>query len=148
MLRTLSVILLIVSLLSAACSGGKSQQHEPAKANADRCYELREGQDVAYVRLHLNGNAATGDFLNLPYEKDAAIGTFSGTLKENQISATWKYTQEGMEQVLPVVFRIDGNKLSRQEWAYDPATGEAKLDPNGKFAYVYSPVDCAKLPAK
>lgn len=116
-------------------------------ATTDRCFELREGKDVAYVRLHIEGNAVSGDFLNLPYEKDAAIGTLRGTLQDSLIAAKWFFTQEGIDDTIAVAFQLAGRSLLRQEWAIDSVTGRYILNPSAPFVYTYTQIPCAKVEA-
>lgn len=40
----------------------------------------REFYDVAWLKLNIEGNKITGDFYNLPAEKDSKIGKFEGTV--------------------------------------------------------------------
>ncbi|MCC6461000.1 MAG: hypothetical protein IT260_11050 [Saprospiraceae bacterium] len=46
-------------------------------------------------------------------DKDGAHGTFTGTLTDNVISATWNYSIEGSEQTEEILIKIEGDKAYR-----------------------------------
>ena len=76
--------------------------------SVDMCYqyskEMPSGYfDRAFLEMHILGDKVTGEYSNLPSEKDSKVGTFEGTVgpMDPKISARladvwWNSTAEGM----------------------------------------------------
>ncbi|MBY0376900.1 hypothetical protein K2P96_02920 [Patescibacteria group bacterium] len=74
----------------------------------DMCYFYSKTQasglsDVAWVKMHITGPNVTGEFQDIPAEKDKKVGTFTGTVGTlNQLSMSrtadviWNTMAEGM----------------------------------------------------
>ena len=114
--------------------------------NTKTCFLLVEFKvDTTRVSLTLNGTEAKGDMACLPYEKDAAIGTFKGTRSGDTLKTVYDYTIEGNVQQEQVWFLLKDNALSKGE-------GELEENKTGtlmykdtkkiKFGAPFTKVDC------
>ncbi|MDF3077751.1 MAG: hypothetical protein K0S09_1640 [Sphingobacteriaceae bacterium] len=99
-------------------------------------------QDTSYLQLEISNNLVKGIFNHLPFEKDSRKGSISGVIRNDTISGTWKFMQEGMDQSLPVKFKLSGDKLYQQKYSFDPATGEQVLSDTAKFDIEYQKINC------
>jgi hypothetical protein len=123
MLKKISIVLFIVFLIVAGVFFFKNQkaispdvsdkeiQNQQVSAGETRslCYLYskktdRNFYDAAWLRLDLNGEKVTGEFYNLPAEKDTKVGKFSGTvgaLDQQKMARTadvwWDSLGEGMK---------------------------------------------------
>lgn len=128
------------------------------------CYyrenKLENGfKDVAWLRLNIDGLKVSGEFQNLPTEKDSKKGAFEGTLStpidkwENKIlDVSWDSFAEGMENKEELMIKFgDENTAS-------VGFGEMKELENGSYGYkdkeniMYqkgmSKVDCTTMTEK
>jgi hypothetical protein len=69
--------------------------------------------DIAWLKINLTGDKVTGEFRNLPAEKDRKVGTFEGSVSKvdpyimaRTADVTWSALQEGMQtkEQLRIVF--------------------------------------------
>lgn len=110
------------------------------------CYEYRVGQDLTTVQLVINGNNITGEMHWIPFEKDGAHGTLSGTRDGAEIKAVYSYIIEGSSQTEEVMFKIEGDQLLRKVGELEDPNfdGNLKLkDPeNTSYGETYTKVAC------
>lgn len=109
------------------------------------CFQHLEGtrnQDTMFVQLQISKNLVKGIYNHLPYEKDSRKGSISGVVKNGTISGTWKFVQEGMDQSLPVKFKLSNNKLYQQKYVFDPSSGQQVLNDTSGFDIEYQKVSC------
>lgn len=131
----------------------------PSDTSSKLCYYRSDKTssgfyDRAWIRLTVSGTTATGEFQNLPAEKDRKIGTFSGTVSApdaqgKQIATLiWDSQAEGMSNKEELLVKYGSGSAQA-------AFGEMVLGANGVYVYkdktkaVYQTaipqVDCAVL---
>ena len=109
------------------------------------CFERYSGsrnQDTASVKLVLDGTRVTGSYANLPFEKDARIGTISGTRSGNIIKGMWRFQQEGMTDSIAFEFKIDDDRLLQKPTSFDPTSGREALSDTSGYSLEYKRLDC------
>lgn len=148
------VALLCGMLFSAACSEHQSKQKPQAKnykvvkrgsadALADTvCFINVQGRDTVKVSLHINKGDVSGYMVSIPYEKDRRRGKLAATKQGDIISGDWMYMQEGVNDTLPVKFRLTGNTLQQQPWKADMKTGREVADPQAPFSIAFQQTEC------
>ncbi|MCE9517716.1 hypothetical protein K8Q96_01795 [Candidatus Nomurabacteria bacterium] len=94
---------------------------ENSKDSNTMCYyradKTKRGlYDRYYVILNIEGNKITGEFKNLPAEKDSKVGTFEGVIEnQNELSVSniatlwWNSLAEGMNNKEELVIVYDEN---------------------------------------
>ena len=75
-----------------------------------RCSDTKN-QDTASILLIINGDQVNGSYFNYSFKKDARGGMIKGSKAGNDITETWYYTQEGIADLVPFHFRLEGNYL-------------------------------------
>lgn len=110
------------------------------------CYELRTGagkkQDVTSIWIEFTGDTVSGTLDWVPYEKDAALGTLTGIIKDSIITCKWQFEQEGMENETELIFRLSPSGLYQKEQSWDEVTGEPYIKKNAPFTTFYPRIDC------
>ncbi len=102
------------SMLKVNCDQlpGQTLNNDERGRQAHRvlCFMKLEGdklQDTIALKLHIMPDKRiTADYVWLPKEKDAKIGILSGKLEADTIRATYKYLQEGVEQLESLIFHL------------------------------------------
>lgn len=94
-------------------------------------------QDSAIVLLIIDGSKVSGKMKYLPAEKDARTGTLSGTIENNIIHAKWSFMQEGMNDTVPVSFKLEDDLLLQKVSAYDVKTGKEYLPDTAQYTIEY-----------
>ena len=115
------------------------------------CFERYSGnrnQDTASIALVINDNEVTGKYANIPYEKDARVGTISGTRSADIIKGVWKFQQEGMNDSLAFEFKLGAEYLLQKPTSFDPNTGRETLADTASFSLKYTKVDCRAVNAR
>jgi hypothetical protein len=97
------------------------------ETEAPMCFLFAENKDSTFVRLYFDGENVTGNMRWMPNEKDGAIGTLQGKIKDNIITADYNYVIEGSEQVEEKIFVLKDNDNILEE-----KSGELE-DKNGKL---------------
>ncbi|MDB5119513.1 MAG: hypothetical protein JWN56_731 [Sphingobacteriales bacterium] len=149
----MKVFLILLVMMSTICScnnNHSSNKVASEKLNIDLqydtlCFQKVSGishQDTATIQLLINGESVTGRFSNVPSEKDARIGTLTGTKKDDVINGVWAYNQEGMAGSLPVVFKLSGNTLNQKDFQIDNKTGREIITDSSKFSIVFDKIKC------
>jgi len=145
-------ILFAVALAVGSCSNNNSES-QTASGNVmidlqydTLCFQKVSGnlnQDTATIQLLLQGESVKGRFSNVPFEKDARIGTLSGTKKNSLISCVWAYSQEGMVDSLLVEFKLSENTLLQKDFKIDSKTGREILTDSSSFSIVFNKIKCS-----
>jgi len=120
-------------------------------ASETLCFERYSGsrmQDTASIKLVLSGNKVTGSYANIPYEKDARIGTINGTRSGNVMKGVWRFQQEGMTDSILFEFKIEGDKLLQRQTSFDPASGRESLSDTASLSLEYVRLDCQSANAR
>jgi hypothetical protein len=109
------------------------------------CFLHTEGtknQDTTTVKLVMIAGKVAGDMNYMPAEKDRRTGTVTGEKHGDELNLKFQYMQEGMEQSIPVVFKLSGGNLWQKAWAYDSKTGVEFVPDTASYTREYQPVDC------
>ena len=81
-------------------------------ANGNYCYLHALNNDSIKVKVNLDGDKISGDLDRIPFQKDRAKGTFTGTKRtDGKFDVDFNYMQEGMDQNAKLVFDIDDDEL-------------------------------------
>jgi len=145
-------ILFAVVLAVYSCSNNNSESQtasENVKIDLQYdtlCFQKVSGnsnQDTATIQLLLQGESVKGRFSNVPFEKDARIGTLSGTKKNSLISCVWAYSQEGTADSLLVEFKLSENTLLQKDFKIDSKTGREILTDSSRFSIVFNKIKCS-----
>lgn len=118
---------------------------DPGSIKESICFQKLSGtnnQDTAFIRLIVEGDKVSGDFSNIPYEKDSRIGTIEARKEGELIMGHWTYMQEGMNDTLEVQFRLTENKLIQKKYTVDPRSGREVLSDQSEFNIEFTQVDC------
>ena len=132
-------------------TGDSTRQEEGAAMSAiteTLCFERYSGnsnQDTASIRMVLQDNIVTGRYANIPYQKDARIGTISGTRSGNVIRGTWRFQQEGITDSMSFEFKIEGDKLLQKQTRIDRSSGRELVSDTADFSLVYLRSDCEAI---
>ena len=81
-------------------------------ANGDFCFKKTLNQDVTNVKIVISGDNVRG-FMNwIPYQKDSARGTLTGTHNQiNELDLIYDYIIEGHPQSETKIMKIENEKL-------------------------------------
>ena len=146
-----SLTLLVAAFTMYSCGNNNannnaSSEKPTAELQYDTlCFQKVSGnssQDTATIQLLIQGETVTGRFSNVPFEKDARVGTLSGTKKNELIMGTWTFSQEGMADSMQVEFKLSGNNLLQKEYKIDSKTGREVLTGSSKFSIVFDKIRC------
>ncbi|MBT0607197.1 hypothetical protein [Aequorivita echinoideorum] len=108
-------------LLCIGCKNPKSEEQSPDKdesvAIEKLCFrneypfpDSTENIDVLSLDLKIQGDSVTGNYNWLPALKDQRNGTLVGTIENTVISATYEYTQEGIEEKAEITIVLKDDK--------------------------------------
>lgn len=152
MLRLLFLSMLSIAL--TACSQTNNSQTSVDTALTETaaveisdtlCFYRYTGlqyQDTASLRMIFNGEYVSGQFANFPYQKDARIGTITGTKTGILIKGIWRYRQEGIDDSIGFEFKLKGNKLLQKKTNFDANTGREVLSDTSAFSIEFLQQDC------
>ena len=103
-----TVIITVLFVLLSNRKKSETVQKPAIQETIDMCYQYTKDisnglADRAWLVMHLTSNTVTGEYQNLPAEKDKKVGTFSGTvgMMDPKISGRiadvlWHSSAEGM----------------------------------------------------
>jgi hypothetical protein len=124
-------VLLVVLLTFSACNITPTNDKDKNKDSTDAqrgaaenpasipgddisgCYMRVTGRDTLIARLQLLGDSITGSLLFDNYEKDGSSGMVSGKLYKGIIKLVYSFRSEGMNSVMDVWFKKQGDALIR-----------------------------------
>lgn len=150
-------ILLVASLGIAACNTKTKTENtgQTSAAGSDAvktmsqtiCFQKLSGttnQDTASIQFIIDGEQVSGNFSNIPYEKDSRVGTIRATMNGDLIKGVWIYMQEGMNDTLDVEFKLSDDKLIQKNYTIDPKTGQEVFSEGAVFNIEYAKVNCSE----
>lgn len=94
------------------------------------CYVATLAKDVYTININSQiGESVKGTLTFDNFEKDSSSGTFEGTYKDGILFGEYSFQSEGMDSVMQVIFKKQGNDFVR---GFGPvnATGDAFVDVN------------------
>lgn len=137
-------LIIFCCLSFTACQSGRNERNT-ADNEQKYCF-LRLGgtqlQDSAYIQLVARNETVSGIYNEIPYEKDARRGTVLGTLANDIFDLIWTFSQEGIQDTLRVVFKLNDGKLLQKPLSVDTLTGRQRTLDSSRFSSVFEPVDC------
>jgi methionine-rich copper-binding protein CopC len=119
---------------------------EPIPQNQELCFSKNVNKDITTVTLTISGDTVTGKMDWVPFEKDSARGTLSGTLQNGEMNLLYDYTIEGAHQTEEKIMKIEnGNLLIKHGELEDPKYN-GNLIYKDKASAMYSEIlePCAK----
>lgn len=98
--------------LEVVKEGIKTNVSNAKTKDGEYCFRKVENKDVTDVTLSINGNTVTGKMDWVPFEKDSARGTLSGSLMQNgEMNLIYNYMIEGSNQTETKIMKIENGKL-------------------------------------
>ncbi len=73
--------------------------------------ENSEDIDILELKLDVIGNSVSGIYNWLPKFKDRREGTITGLIEKNIIKGKYQFTQEGKEQTIPIVIKLNEDSV-------------------------------------
>jgi hypothetical protein len=127
--------------------------HDPlSKAGAAKvesanvfCFDRYSGlknQDTSAVTLVIKANSVSGLYSDYPYQKDARVGTITGTKNGDTIKGVWRYQQEGIEDSIRFEFILQGRRMLQRNTSLDMHSGREFLSDTAAFSRIYMQVSC------
>ncbi|MBA2630340.1 MAG: hypothetical protein H0U84_04885 [Thermoleophilaceae bacterium] len=94
---------------------------EPGEKYADvnGCYMKILKRDTIAIKLYQTGTSVTGKLTFDNYEKDGSTGTVHGIIEGNIIKLWYNFASEGMNSVMEIYFKKQGNQLLRGIGPFD-----------------------------
>jgi hypothetical protein len=136
-MRNIYIVLVAFVIVSCSNSEQKTNQTGEIRRNEKLCFLMTDGlknEDSTSLNIHIQDTLITGEFNYIPYEKDAAIGTISGVIKDSIIECVYTYSQEGEEFKENQIWKLKGDKILMK-------SAPAILDEQGNIAYDSSKYD-------
>ncbi|MDQ3075908.1 MAG: hypothetical protein M3Q34_02170 [bacterium] len=106
------------------------------------CYVAKLAKDVYVLKLDNQMDGRVSGMLAFNnYEKDSSSGTFTGTYKDSILLGDYSFNSEGMDSVMQVIFKKEGNTFVRgysstmlegDKLTFDDLAG-ITYDPNSTF---------------
>jgi hypothetical protein len=127
------VYIFLAAIILVSCSNNeqKNQQNSENKRNEKLCFLSTDGlknEDSTSLNIHIQDTLVTGEYNYIPYEKDAAIETISGVIKDSIIECVYTYSQEGEEFKENQTWKIRDNQILLK-------TAPAIIDEQGNIVY-------------
>ncbi|WP_229365837.1 hypothetical protein [Fibrisoma montanum] len=155
-MKPMRFFVIFLPLLAFGCRSGSSETERKTAAVTDsvmdavspatssrQCYRQVVGRDTTMLTLTTGDSIVTGELTVLPYQKDQARGPIRGTLANNQITAQWQRTGEGVTQPYEVVFTMKGDSVVWREGERVEKQGVWVLkNPAQSYEYVLAKTDC------
>ncbi len=109
------VVIFVVKPGSVAAPQQQSINEVPVAIipqNQEMCFSKNVNGDITEAKLTVDGEKVTGTFNWIPFEKDSARGTLSGTVGENgEMNLLYEYMIEGAHQTEEKIMKIEDGKL-------------------------------------
>lgn len=121
---------------------------KPESKNEILCFQRVYNRDTSTIRLVINDNQVEGEFLHVPFEKDARKGTILGEKQDKFIKGMWSYMQEGKMDSLEIEFKLDNDDLLQKDYSIDASTGKQVLKDTSRFSILFTRIDCENFPKK
>ncbi len=145
-MRIHTLVIIICCLASVACQNSDRKEEHRTGDGQKYCFLRLEGtqlQDSSYIQLVTQQGTVNGTYNVIPHEKDARRGPVTGKTVDNVFDLVWAFSQEGIQDTLRVVFKLQDGELRRKPLAVDTLTGRQITLDTSAFSEVYKPVDCA-----
>lgn len=124
----------------------------PPGTNTDECYWQILKRDTFVASLAQNGDNITGKLSFNNFEKDKSIGTVIGNKEGNIIKLWYSFQSEGMNSVMEVWFKKQGDALIRGTGPMTNKGDSSYFSNASEVAYSsgqkFNKVDCASIPSK
>lgn len=124
-------ILALIILFFNSCTNHEMKETKQTSRNEKLCFLITQGlqnEDSTYLHIQIEDTLVTGIYNDIPYEKDASIGTINGTVKDSIINCVYTYTQEGIESTENQVWKLNGDHILLR-------TAPASYDEQGNILY-------------
>ena len=127
---------------------------EPGEKYADvnGCYLKILKRDTFAIKLDQTGSSVTGKLSFDNYEKDGSTGTVHGTIDANIIKLWYNFASEGMNSVMEVYFKKEGDHLLRGTGPSDAKGDTSYYTDHSAIQYTYdqsfNKLQCEELPGK
>jgi hypothetical protein len=144
-MRTLLFFLIIIMLSLISCNGNSesentdndttatSQTPEPAPTTTQQeCFRQVLSRDTFFISISQTADAISGNLAFDNYEKDSSKGTVTGTSSGDTLKLWYNFQSEGMNSVMEVYFKRQGDQLIR---------GVGSMDVKGDTSYFTNPSD-------
>ncbi|SFS72162.1 hypothetical protein SAMN05660206_104117 [Sphingobacterium wenxiniae] len=109
------------------------------------CFLRAEGisnEDTTMVQFTIDADQVEGSMRWIPAEKDSRKGTLVGKIVGDEITGIWKYMQEGMQDSMPVRFKLSTDRLLQKPLKVDSVTGRQETDESAGYTVVYTGGHC------
>lgn len=128
----------------AATTADSTQTTPAPPAPAKQCYRWTAGRDTAWLNFTVNNGRVMGELDYYHFEKDSGHGMFDGFLDADMVTAVYAYTIEGSAQKEEIVFKIEGDKVTRANGELTEKNGVMVLKDKAKAEYneVFTKADC------
>jgi hypothetical protein len=130
---TVAILHVFLGFLLTGCK--KTNDAKEASNTTQLCFQNEypfqdsSMKDVEELTLAIEGEKVTGAYNWLPAEKDQRKGSLTGTIKDNRITAQYRYLQEGTEGTAELIIIISDEKA-------EIAGGEPELGLNASIAKI------------
>ena len=94
-------------------SSKDSPNIKSAPADVNGCYMKVLKRDTFAVQLNQTGNTVSGKLTFDNYEKDGSTGSINGTVEGDIIKLWYNFKSEGMNSVMEIYFKKNGDHLMR-----------------------------------
>ena len=171
------IFILFATAAITSCSGnantteeptdsGKAQnpgknEPEPDPANKESgekysdvngCYMKILQRDTFAIKLDQTETSVTGKLTFDNYQKDGSTGIVRGTIEGNIIKLWYNFASEGMNNVMEIYFKKDGDRLFRGIGPFDAKGDTSYYTDHSAIQYAqdqsFNQVPCEELPDK
>ncbi|MFY8019733.1 MAG: hypothetical protein ACOVP1_00995 [Bacteroidia bacterium] len=146
-MRLITVLFSLALLIACSSNEQKAETKSPIKRDEKLCFLLTEGlknEDSTSLQIHIQDTLVTGYYSIIPYEKDASIGSISGTIKDSIIECVYSYTQEGIDSKENQIWKLQNDKilLKTAPGTYDEQGNIVYDSSQFEFNFILYKVDC------
>jgi hypothetical protein len=131
-----------------------SSNNEPGEKYADvnGCYMKILKRDTIAIKLYQTGTSVTGKLTFDNYEKDGSTGSVHGMTEGNIIKLWYNFASEGMNSVMEVYFKKQGDQLLRGIGPFDVKGDTSFYTDHLAIQYAqdqsFGKLPCEELPGK
>lgn len=116
------------------------------------CYMKILQRDTLAIKLAQTGTAITGKLTFDNYQKDGSSGIVRGMIEGDIIKLWYNFASEGMNSVMEIYFKKDGNQLLHGIGPVDAKGDTSYYTDHAAIKYTqdqsYTKLACEELPAK
>ncbi len=136
----------------ASSANNQSGESPSANVDASGCYWKILKRDTLAIQLNQTGNNVTGKLSFDNFEKDGSSGTVRGTTEGNIIKLWYNFASEGMNSVMEVYFKKEGDQLLRGIGPVDAKGDSSYYTDHSAIQYTqdqsFTKLPCEALPGK